>query len=79
MAQKKDHSLRLKMVFPEKVLGEPIIHRLSQDFNVVPNIQRGRITEKSAWLEIEIVGAKRNLHRALKFLESKGVTITDDK
>lgn len=75
MAAKREQSIQLKLTFPERVLGEPIIHRLSHEYRVIPNIQRGRITEKSAWLEVEIIGSKRNLGRAVRFLESKGVSV----
>jgi ABC-type methionine transport system ATPase subunit len=66
---------RFKMTFPEVMLGDPVIHKLSSQFKVVPNILRGRITEKSGWLEIELVGAASGIERALKFLAEKGVTI----
>jgi ABC-type methionine transport system ATPase subunit len=66
-------SLKLKLTFPEKVLGDPIIHPLSKDFDVVPNILRGRITDKNAWLELEMIGTGKNLERARKFLTERGV------
>ena len=69
-------SLKLKLTFPEKVLGDPIIHTLSKQFDVVPNILRGRITGKNAWLEVELMGAESNLKRARKFLEERGVTFS---
>ena len=69
-------SLKLKLTFPEKILGDPIIHTLSHDFDVVPNILRGRITGKNAWLEVEMFGSDKNLERARKFLVDRGVTFT---
>lgn len=66
---------RFKMTFPERIIGEPIIHRLSREITVVPNIVRGRITEKSAWLEIELLGTGPSIKRALKYLESRGVLV----
>jgi len=75
MARPAQRSERYKMTFPERVLGEPIIHRLSHDLDVVPNILRGRITEKNAWLEVEIVGAAKNIEKALVFLKERGVAI----
>ncbi|HEU4338736.1 MAG TPA: NIL domain-containing protein [Planctomycetota bacterium] len=69
-------SLKLKLTFPEKILGDPIIHTLSHDFDVVPNILRGRITGKNAWLDVEIFGSDKNLERARKFLSDRGVTFT---
>jgi ABC-type methionine transport system ATPase subunit len=69
-------SLKLKLTFPEKILGDPIIHTLSKDFDVVPNILRGRITGKNAWLEIEMIGTDKNIERARKFLADRGVSFT---
>ncbi|HTF56188.1 MAG TPA: NIL domain-containing protein [Planctomycetota bacterium] len=76
MAKEARQSLKLKLTFPEKVLGDPIIHTISHDFDVVPNILRGRITDKNAWLEVEMIGAPKNLERARKFLVERGVAIS---
>lgn len=74
-AREAQKTVRFKMTFPEKILGEPVIHKLSHDLNVVPNIMRGRITEKNAWLEVQLVGTAKNIERALKFLEERGVSV----
>ena len=76
MAKDARRSLKLKLTFPEKVLGDPIIHTLSHDFDVVPNILRGRITDKNAWLEVEMIGTDKSLERARKFLTDRGVSFT---
>ena len=76
MASSARRSLKLKLTFPEKVLGDPIIHTLSKDFDVVPNILRGRITDKNAWLEVEMIGSDKNIEKARKFLEDRGVKFT---
>lgn len=70
-----EKTVRYKMTFPEKILGEPVIHRLSHDFKVVPNILRGRVTEKSGWLEIDLVGNAKDIEKALAYLAEKGVVI----
>ena len=76
MAKEARQSVKVKLTFPAKVLGDPIIHTLSHDFDVVPNILRGRITDKNAWLEVEMIGAAKNLERARKFLAERGVTLS---
>jgi len=76
MAKEARQSLKLKLTFPEKVLGDPIIHTISHDFDVVPNILRGRITDKNAWLEVEMLGSAKNLERARKFLVERGVALS---
>jgi hypothetical protein len=69
-------SSRFKMTFPAKIVGEPIMTKLSNEFGVSYNMMRGRITDKGAWLEVELIGAGKNIERALKFLEERGVTIS---
>ena len=76
MAKDSRRSLKFKLTFPAKVLGDPIIHTLSHDFDVVPNIRRGRITDKNAWMEVELVGSEKNLERAKTFLVERGVVFT---
>ena len=76
MSSSARRSLKMKLTFPEKVLGDPIIHTLSKDFDVVPNILRGRITDKNAWLEVEMIGLDKNIEKARKFLEDRGVKFT---
>jgi ABC-type methionine transport system ATPase subunit len=68
-------SLRFEMSFPSKVIGDPLIHTLSAGFRVVPNILRGRITNKGAKLEVEITGAASKIQKAVKYLESRGVAV----
>ncbi len=74
-ARKASKALRFKMEFPKKMLGEPVIHRLSRHHDVVPNITRGKITEKNAWLEVELQGSRKSIDRALQYLGKQGVTI----
>jgi ABC-type methionine transport system ATPase subunit len=76
MAAKDRKSPRYKMTFPAKIVGEPIMTKLSNDFDVSYNMMRGRITDKGAWLEVELLGAPKNIERALKFLAERGVTIS---
>lgn len=66
---------RFRISGPKKVRSEPIIHRLSHDCGVVPNILRGRITQKDAWLEVELAGPRKSVEKALKFLGARGVSV----
>ena len=75
MVKTAQKSTRYRMTFPEQMLGEPIIYKISHDFEVIPNIMRGRITDKSAYLEVELVGTPKNTDKALKYLADHGVTV----
>jgi ABC-type methionine transport system ATPase subunit len=68
---------RYKMVFPASMIKEPVIFKLSKEYNLIPNILRGRITNKSAWLELSIQGKDANLKKALLFLKKKGVKVEE--
>ena len=75
MVAKDARKSRYKMTFPAKIVGEPIMTKLSNDFDVSYNMVRGRITEKGAWLEVELIGSAKNIARALKFLDERGVAV----
>jgi ABC-type methionine transport system ATPase subunit len=66
---------KFEMNFPAKMIEEPIMHKLSTDHGVVPNILRGRITAHSAKLEVELSGKAKDVEKALAYLKTKGVTI----
>ena len=77
MASKESkRSEKFKLTFPAKIVGEPIMTKLSHDFGVSYNMIRGRITDKGAWLDVELLGAKKNIERALVFLGERGVTVS---
>jgi ABC-type methionine transport system ATPase subunit len=79
MAKESRSPSRFKMTFPAKIVGEPIMSRLSNDFGVNYNMVRGRITEKGAWLTVDLSGAAKNIERALAFLRERGVEIEPAK
>ena len=70
--------IRCKMTFPRKIVGDPIMHRLWSEFKVVSNTIRGRITEKGAWLDVELVGSPKAVEKALAYLAEQGVTVQQE-
>ncbi len=70
-----EKTVKFKMTFPKKMIGDPVLFKLSQDLGVAPNILRGRITENDAWLEVELIGGEENISRAIQFLGEQGVSI----
>lgn len=76
MASKETkRSQKYKMTFPAKIVGEPIMTKLSHDFGVSYNMIRGRITDKGAWLDVELLGSNKSIERALEFLAERGVSV----
>ena len=47
---------RVKLTFPEHLIKQPMIARLVQEFNVMPNIRQAKIEEHVGWVVCELAG-----------------------
>ena len=68
-------SRKFVIVVPHKLVSEPIMHKLSSQYKVVPNILRGRITNQAARLEIELSGTKKAIEKSCKYLNGVGIVV----
>jgi ABC-type methionine transport system ATPase subunit len=67
--------MRLHLTFPEHLVQEPIIHTLGKEFGIVTNIRRANVEEKVGWVILEVEGGEEDLHRAVSYLEERGVQV----
>jgi len=65
----------VKLVYPEHLIKEPIIGRMTKEFDVMPNIRRARVTENYGEVTLEIEGEPEKLERALSWLRELGVMV----
>lgn len=70
MAKKMVH-----LVFPQKLIKEPVIFTMAKKYNVVPNIRRARVTETVGEMTLELSGTKEALEKGRKYLEKAGVKV----
>ena len=64
-------------MFPKEKDGQPIIYRLSRDFDVVFNILKAKVTaDEDGVLLMELSGPRRRVQSAVRFLEDQGVEVT---
>ena len=66
---------QMMLTFPQELIKEPIIYRLSQRFKVIPNIRRADITENRGWVVLELEGTEKNVEAALKWVAEQGVRV----
>jgi ABC-type methionine transport system ATPase subunit len=66
---------KLHLTFPERLINEPVIHRLGQDFDLVTNIRRANIEEGHAWVILEMEGTDESIARAVRWLADQGVQV----
>jgi ABC-type methionine transport system ATPase subunit len=68
-------SLKVRITFPEEKIKEPIIYQIGKDYNVVTNIRRADVTEKTGWVDLELIGETKEVERAVAELKKKGVKV----
>ncbi len=66
---------RVMFTFPEKLIKEPIIHNLSQQFKVVTNIRRADVSENRGWVVLELEGKEEDIEQGITWVTSKGVRV----
>ena len=52
------------LIFPQKLIKEPIIYTMAKKCDVIPNIRRARITEEIGEVTLELNGTKEGLEKA---------------
>jgi len=70
-------SIRVRLTFPETLVREPIVHRLSTEHDVVCNIRRADVRDRTGWVILEISGDANDVAEAREWLEDTGVRVDD--
>ena len=68
-------SLKVHITFPEGKIKEPIIYQVGQEYKVVTNIRKADVTEKTGWVDLELVGDPKEIEMAVESIKSKGVKV----
>ena len=66
---------RVKLTFPEHLIKQPVIARLVQDYNVMPNIRQAKIEEHVGWVVCELGGDSQSIEKAIEWLRDFGVEV----
>ncbi|HDL64500.1 MAG TPA: ferredoxin [Proteobacteria bacterium] len=70
MAKKMVH-----LIFPQKLIKEPVIYTMAEKYDLIPNIRRAKITETVGEVTLELNGTRENLEKGRKYLERLGVKV----
>ena len=66
---------RVKLMFPQNLIKEPVIFNMAKQFNVMPNIRRARVTETVGEMVLELEGAETDLEKGVQWLKDKGIDV----
>jgi len=68
-------NLKVRVSFPEDKITEPVIYQIGREYNLTTNIRRADVTEKTGWVDLELVGEPEEIERGIEGLKSKGVRV----
>jgi ABC-type methionine transport system ATPase subunit len=66
---------RLWLMFPPKLIKEPLIWKLGQKFKVVTNIRQASVTDEIGVVCLELDGKRDEVKAAIAWLEKLGVSV----
>ena len=63
---------RVKFVFEENLVKQPVIYELGRKFKIVTNIRRAEVGEDVGWVVLELDGDEPEIKRGLEWVSSTG-------
>lgn len=69
-------SMKLKLMYPEEKIREPILSKLCKKFEVDINIRKANVQEKIGWLELELLGKEEEIEKAMNWLVEQGIDVS---
>ena len=68
-------NIRVRLVFPEPLVKEPVLSRLIRTCDVDVSIRRASIEEDGGWIVCELLGSTAALDAAMIWLEESDVHV----
>jgi L-aspartate semialdehyde sulfurtransferase ferredoxin len=66
---------RLWLMFPPKLIKEPLIWKLGHKFKVVTNVRQASVTDEVGIVCLELDGKREEVKAAIQWLEEQGVSV----
>ena len=66
---------RLWLMFPPRLIKEPLVWKLGQKFPVITNIRQASVTDEIGIVSLELDGKRTAIKAAIKWLVKLGVSV----
>ena len=66
---------KLYLTYPRKLVKEPLIYLMSQEFALVFNIRSASVSEELGIIALELDGTDKEITRAIAWFRTHGVTV----
>src|SRR5688572_12154081 len=73
--QQMEDKQRLWLMFPTRLVTQPVLWELSQKFKVVPNIRQASVTDEIGLVSLSLSGERGEIKSAIAWLEQLGVKV----
>lgn len=70
------NAMKLKLIYPQEKIKEPVLSKLCKTFEVDINIRKGNVQENVGWLELELLGREEEIERAIQWLSQQGIDVS---
>ncbi|NLI29900.1 MAG: ferredoxin [Nitrospiraceae bacterium] len=66
---------RVKLLFPQHLVKEPVLFTMAKRYDVIPNIRRARVTDEIGEMILELDGDEANLEQGIAALRAQGIEV----
>ena len=66
---------RLWLMYPPRLIKEPLLWKLGHKFKVITNIRQASVTDEIGIVSLELDGQRTDIKAAIKWLEKLGVSV----
>ncbi|HEX4119382.1 MAG TPA: NIL domain-containing protein [Verrucomicrobiae bacterium] len=67
--------MRLWLMYPPKLITNPVIWELAKKFPVVTNVRQASVTDEIGVVCLEISGQRPDLKAAIRWMEKQGIKV----
>lgn len=66
---------QVQLTYPQRLLDQPLIYRLNQQFDLLTNILEARVTANEGWLILTVCGKLESVEQGLAWIAGQGVQV----
>lgn len=66
---------RLWLMYPPKLIKNPVIWELAKKFDVITNVRQASVTDEIGVVCLELEGKRAEIKAAIKWLERVGISV----
>ncbi len=74
---KLTNSRKIRCLFPEEIIEEPLLYNIGSSFDVIPNIRGASVAGDQGAMDLELEGEESEIERVIAYLVDRGVSVSE--